>query len=378
MTRIALAVLLAASVASAQEFRPVPLEIGAPAPGFDLPGADGKNHKLSDFVDAELLLVIFNTNHCPTAQLYEDRVRRIVTEYRPKGVATVVISPSHPRAVRLDELGYTDVDDSLEAMKIRAKHRKFNYPYLFDGIPNKVSKAYGPRVTPHAFLFDKERKLRYQGRIDDGEWERFVTTHDLRNAIDALLAGREVKVAVTRPFGCSVKWPFKQAQIKGFLAKIAAETVSVNGCDGTTIEGLRRNETGKNRLIYLWSPSSELSRSQLPKIVTMNHMYRRRNIVVATIAVTTQDRKGEVLGILRENRASTRNLIFEGKSRLYETFGGDVDAKLPLTVLVSASNEILCAKAGKFDDLELKRLIVANLSPNRLERYIKRRQGRKK
>ena len=149
-----------------------------------------------------------------------------MTEYGPKGVATVVISPSYPGAVRLDELGYTDVGDSFEEMKIRAKHRKFNYPYLFDGVPNKVSKAYGPRVTPHAFLFDKERKLQYQGRIDDGEWVRFVTTHDLRNAIDAVLAGRDVEVKVTRPFGCSVKWPYKQATIGAFLKRIASEPIA--------------------------------------------------------------------------------------------------------------------------------------------------------
>ncbi|MBI4323701.1 MAG: redoxin domain-containing protein, partial [Chloroflexi bacterium] len=137
------------------------LPIGAQAPGFNLPGVDGRNHALQDFAQAKILMVVFTCVHCPTAQYYEDRLIRIVNDYRDKGVAVVAISPNDPKSVRLDELGYTDLSDSFEEMKIRANFKQFNSPFLYDGDKEEVSRAYGPVATPHVFIFDATRKLRY-------------------------------------------------------------------------------------------------------------------------------------------------------------------------------------------------------------------------
>src|SRR5262245_62120907 len=183
------------------------LKPGAKAPNFDLPGVDGKNWKLSDFDQAKTLVVIFTCNHCPTAQYYEERIKKLVADYKDKGVAFVAISPNDPGSVRPDELGYTDLSDSLEEMKIRARDRQFNFPYLLGGGKHEaVARAYGPKATPHAFIFDAERKLQYVGRIDDSEREKFVRSRDVRLALDAMLAGKEVAVKENRVFGCSVKW----------------------------------------------------------------------------------------------------------------------------------------------------------------------------
>ena len=135
------------------------LPIGAAAPDFKLPGVDGRKYSLTDFSRAKILIVVFTCNHCPTAQYYEDRLKQIVDDYKNKGVALVAINPNDPGSVRLDELGYTDLGDSFGEMKIRAKHRKFNFPYLYDGDKEEISRAYGPVATPHAFVFDKDRKL---------------------------------------------------------------------------------------------------------------------------------------------------------------------------------------------------------------------------
>src|SRR5256886_11464927 len=115
-------------------------------------------------------------------------------DYRERGVALVAIQPNNPNVVRLDEMGYTDVGDSLEEMKLRAAYRHFNFPYLYDGETQKVSRAYGPSATPHLFIFDAERKLRYQGRVDNNPREPLVTSRDARNAIDSLLAGRQIEI----------------------------------------------------------------------------------------------------------------------------------------------------------------------------------------
>src|SRR5262249_22936609 len=145
------------------------LPIGATAPDFRLPGVDGREYSLKDFADARVLVVVFTCNHCPTAQAYEDRIIRLHADYKDKGVALAAISPNDPKAVRLDELGYTDLSDSFEEMKLRAKDRKFAFPYLYDGETQKTSIAYGVLATPQVYIFDGERKLRYVGPIDNSD-----------------------------------------------------------------------------------------------------------------------------------------------------------------------------------------------------------------
>ena len=155
----------------ARDVHPPPLAIGAPAPDFTLPGIDGKTYSLASFKDHKVLVVIFTAVHCPTAEVYEARIKSLVTDYTPKDVAFVVIQPNNAKALRLDEMGYTDLGDSLEEMKIRAEHRQFNFPFLYDGETQEVAAKYGPVATPHVFVFDSERRLRYQGRVDSNPRE---------------------------------------------------------------------------------------------------------------------------------------------------------------------------------------------------------------
>jgi thiol-disulfide isomerase/thioredoxin len=204
----------AAMVTGAETKQVMPLEIGAQAPDFDLPAVDGRNYRLSDFADAKVLVIVFTANHCPTAQAYEDRIMKLVTDYKDKGVAVVAISPNDPLAVRLDELGYSDMGDSLEEMKLRAAERKFNFPYLYDGRTQSVSLKYGPVSTPHVFIFDKERKLQYTGAIDNNEDPSKVKKNAVRDAIDAILEGREVAVKKVKTFGCSIKWADKRKSVQ--------------------------------------------------------------------------------------------------------------------------------------------------------------------
>src|SRR5437762_3011539 len=176
---------------------PPTLAIGAPAPDFCLSGVDGQSHCLKDYASAKVLMIAFICNHCPTAQLYESRIKQIAEDYKERGVAVVAIEPNNPNAVRLDEMGYTDVGDSPEEMKIRADYRRFNFPYLYDGETQQISRLYGPTATPHIFIFDADRKLRYEGRVDNNPREPLVTQRDARIALDALLAGKPVLKAKT-------------------------------------------------------------------------------------------------------------------------------------------------------------------------------------
>ncbi len=173
------------------------MPLGAPAFPFSLPGADGKTWSLDDFKDRRLLVVVFTCNHCPYANAWEGRLLDIERDYGPKGVGLVVINPN-------DERQYPQ--DSMAEMVKRVQAKGYPFPYLRDE-SQAVARAYGAQVTPHVFVFDVQRKLRYQGRVDDNhENPKKVKTRDLRRALDALLAGKPVAVAETPALGCSVKW----------------------------------------------------------------------------------------------------------------------------------------------------------------------------
>src|SRR5882762_2182286 len=171
------------------------LAIGSKVPVFSLKGVDGKTYSLASFSKYKILVIVFTCNHCPTAQAYEDRIIQLTKDYSDKGVAIAAIMPNDPSSINLDELGYTDMGDSFEEMKARAAEKKYNFPYLYDGDTEEASKKYGPIATPHVFIFDKERKLRYSGRIDDVEKPtKTPRSLDARNAIEALLNNKEVPV----------------------------------------------------------------------------------------------------------------------------------------------------------------------------------------
>jgi peroxiredoxin len=172
------------------------IPLGSKAPDFDLPGVDGKHHSLASFANKPVLVVIFSCNHCPYVKAYEDRMVSIQADYMARGVQLVAINSN-------DEKAYPE--DSFPEMVHRASQKKFNFPYLRDE-PQKAVEAYGAVCTPHVFVFDNKRVLRYRGRIDDSKDPSAVTSPDLRNALDDLLKGGEVRVPDTRPFGCSIKW----------------------------------------------------------------------------------------------------------------------------------------------------------------------------
>jgi thiol-disulfide isomerase/thioredoxin len=356
-------------LAQAAEEPAVPtLAIGAKAPGFELPGVDGRIHRLSDFDASPVLVVVFTCNHCPTAQYYEERLKRIAADYRPKGVALVALSPNDPEAVRPDEMGYTDLGDSLEEMKIRSRDRGFNFPYLFAGAEHEaVSKAYGPAATPQAFVFDRERRLRYVGRVDDAERERFVRRRDLREALDALLAGREVPApAVTKSFGCSIKWSDKRDSVKEYWRRLEAEPVDLQMADAEALRQLRTNRTqeGKFRLVNFWATWCGPCLTEFPELMAMHRMYRLRDFEVVTVAANYPDEKADVLRWLQKNKAVTRNLLFAepDKYGLMEAFEPTWSGALPFTILLDPAGEAVYKKEGAIDPLDLKRTIVKTLN----------------
>jgi len=171
------------------------LKAGAIAPAFEgLRGVDGRTYGLSTFGDRAALVLIFSSNRCPTAKAYAGRMNRLQADYGGRGVQVVAINSNDPHLYP---------DESLPRMVERAREDGYTFPYLEDR-GQRVARAYGPTCTFHVFLVDRDRRIRYEGRFDDARLEERVTTPDLRHALDNVLAGREVGVPKTRPFGCSL------------------------------------------------------------------------------------------------------------------------------------------------------------------------------
>ena len=351
---------LAPELSRAAQQKVETLEIGRQAPDFNLPGVDGRNYRLADFADAKILVVVFTCNHCPTAQAYEDRIKKLTTDYRNKGVAVVAISPNDPEAVRLDEPGYSDMGDAFEDMKIRAKDKDYNFPYLYDGKTQTVTLAYGAVATPHLFIFDNQRKLRYVGRFDDSEKPKQVKSKDAINAIEAILAGRKVPVEKTMAFGCSIKWAGKRESAKAALVSWAMEEVSLTTINAKDVSELVKNDTSKLRLVNIWATWSEPSVKQIEQFVIMNRMYRRRDFELITISADSPARKEKVFSALKKQQASCRNYLFAQGDiyQLMEAMDKDMLGGVPYTLLIEPGGEIIYRRLGLIEPLELKKTIV--------------------
>jgi len=355
----------------AQPFKPNPqqvaerpvktLEIGADAPDFNLPGVDGKFYSLADFKEAKALVIVFTCNHCPTAQAYEDRVKAVEAEYRSRGVALVAISPNSPLGLLYEELGYTDLNDDYEAMQQRAKNKQFDFPYLYDGDTQETSLQYGPVATPHAFVFDAQRKLVYQGRLDAIEKPGTGNAEDLRAALDAVLSGTPVANPVTKTFGCSTKWGWKLEYKDKAEQECRQRPVTLEKLDTAGVKKLVRNEdSGKLRLINVWATWCGPCVMEFPDFIVLQRMYGARDFEFVSLSADKPDKAPKALMFLQEKFAFNKNFIFnsEDKYALIEAVDPQWEGALPYTVLVEPGGKVVWKSMGTVNFAELKRAIV--------------------
>ena len=350
------------------------LEIGAQAPDFSLKGVDGKMHSLSEY-KAKCLAIVFNCNHCPTAQAYEDRIIKMVEDYKDKDFKLIMISSADPQAVRLNEMGYTVVDDGYEAMVIRAKKKKYNFPYLYDGENQKCSMAYGPTVTPHLFVFDAERKLRYHGRIDNSELGDNITKNDGRNAIDAVLAGKEVEVPVTRAKGCSTKWAYKRDAVKAYNEAWLNKEVTLAEIDAAGIKKLIKNDSEKVKIINIWATTCGACVAEMPDLIKINRQFETRGVELITISADNIKLKKRALKVLQaENCAVTdrieKTLSKEGRTtnnfianigdqdEFFDAIDPKWNGSLPYTMVIAPGGKLIYSINDEIDVIELKTKLV--------------------
>jgi peroxiredoxin len=365
MWKFVLALFMGLGVASAAEVHPT-LALGSPAPDFALPGVDGQVHKLSDYAASPVLVIAFTCNHCPIAQMYERRIQQLENDYKSKGVAVVAIQANDPQAIRIDELDSSDVSDTLPEMKIRVQYKHLTYPYLYDGDTQQVTRAYGPQATPHVFIFDQQRHLRYEGRIDNSYRTELVKTQDARNAIDALLAHKEVAVKHTGVFGCSTKWKEKSAGRVAALEKINEQPVTVEMISKAGLAKLRTNPTHQMMLIDFWATWCGSCVVEFADLQDTLRMYGARDFSLVTVSANMPDEQPSVERLLQKKHATSRNYLFDSQdtAALQTAFDPKWDSAVPYTILLSGDGKVLYKQLGSANMLELKRIILANLPSN--------------
>ncbi len=339
----------------------ITLDIGARAPDFNLQGIDDKMYSLQDFSQYDILTIIFICNHCPSAQAYEDKIIKSVNQYQTQGVGFVAISPNSPKAISLSELGYSDLGDDFEDMKIRANDKKYNFPYLYDGDSQATSIVYGPAATPHVFIFDKDRRLRYTGRIDDTENPYIEPGQkDMINALDALLQEKPVPVEKTKTFGCSIKWAWKDEWKNKLLKDWAEAPVQLEEIGTTSLHDLIRNKGEKLLLINFWATWCGPCIIEFPEFITIDRMYRGRDFEFISVSADKLSKKEKALNFLKKNEASNRNYIFSGDNNydLIEAVNSEWQGALPYTMLIAPGGEILFKTQGTIDPVAVKKEIV--------------------
>lgn len=360
---ILFSVFLSLQLFSQTKPNPETLNPGSKAIDFNLKGTDNKMYSLSSFKNAKILVILFSAPHCPTAQAYEDRIIDLQNKYKSKGIQVVLINPNSPESVCLEERGYTDLGDTFEDMQIRAKEKKYNFPFLDDGETEETSIKYGPVATPHAFVFDENRVLRYVGRIDDSEKIGTATKHDLVNAIDAVLAGKEVEVKQTKVFGCSIKWKWKNDTRKKLDADWVKKEAPLEILSVDEMKNLLKNDSKKLRVINVWATWCGPCIAEFSELVDTYRMFMARDFEMYTISTDKPDKKENVKEFLqKKNAALSNNFIFESENKydLIENFDKDWSGEIPYTIIVEPGGKIVWRNSGGLDFFTFRKAIVEN------------------
>lgn len=356
------------------------LAIGDSAPDFALPGIDGRTYKLSDFAGPDVLMVLFTSNHCPTSHSIERRLQKLRDDLKGRSFGLVAINPNHPEGLTLNELGYGIYHDSFEDMKPYAASLGWDFPYLYDGENQLIARAYGCLATPHVFIFDQARKLRYAGRFDDSRFieDDSVKSADARNAVFALLDGKPVPVEMTKPHGCSTKWREKKERNVATEAGWAQIPVTIDRIDAAGVAALRANATAKFRLVNVWATWCAPCVEEFPDLIAIKRQFDMRENDFELITISLDAPKDEAkaqaflqkqgAGLTKRVQASvdkegrkTSHYIFTGANQdnLIAALDSEWPGPIPHTVLIAPGGRILWRHNGKIEHAAARSAVVA-------------------
>ncbi|TWU67648.1 redoxin domain-containing protein [Crateriforma conspicua] len=357
------------------------LKIGDRAPEFELPGVDGKTYTLDDFSQPDVLMVYFTGTHCPTSHGVERRLQTFLKSMQGQSFGFVAINPNHSSGLRPDEFGHTQYDETFDDSRRYAHDLGWEFPFLYDGEKQLTARAYGCLATPHVFIFDQKRTLRYNGRFDDSRFPDPATVkhHDAINAVNALLSGKPVPVEKTRPHGCSTKWRERSVHVAEEEAKWQAAEATVQEIDVDAVKTLRQNGSGKVRLFNVWATWCAPCMQEMPDLTKIARKFSRREFELITISLDTPEDKEDVVKFLGNVRAvmsdklrksveqegrTTNNYIYVGASTddLAEALDPEWPGPAPYSLLIDQDGNVIYRKVGVVDPEKLTDKILQTLT----------------
>jgi thiol-disulfide isomerase/thioredoxin len=322
-------------------------------------------------------MVVFLSNHCPYSHAAETRLIPLAKEFKAQGLDVVAINPNSPDSVRIDELGYSKYNDGYDEMKLYARDAGFPFPYLYDGDAQSAAKAYGCLATPHVFIFDQERRLQYVGRVDDSRFAdpKTVTSHDARNAIVQLLAGKTVTTPTTTVMGCSTKWNSKRGDVVQADEKWKAEPVNLALIDAEGVAKLAKNDSNRLRLINVWATWCAPCVAEFPVLVSLARRLGSRDFELVTLSMDDPKLQPQVKTFLEKQHVAIpsrlkRLLAAEGREGLNFLYSGaSTDAlvkaldpewagPLPHTIVVAPGGKVVYRHNGPVDSEQLKHKVI--------------------
>jgi hypothetical protein len=276
---------------------------------FELPGVNGQYYRNSDLKGHKLTLIIFLSNHCKVSQSFQKKIIQMNKIWIENQIKLFVFSPNYEKAILPDELAYSDYGDSFEEMKHRAYDESYNFPFIYDGKSQVVTNSLNAKITPIGYLFNKDEKLVYSGKI--GNYLRpndAIKTH-LEKNINYLLNGKEVKFNKTKVYGTAIKFQ-KDMKIAEQVAKRhSQETVNLYYADSKRINFFLNQKTNFPKLFYFWEKRSNLKtvETNLDKICKIFKKFRKRGLKVFTVCICSEEQRNATHLILRNSELSALN-----------------------------------------------------------------------
>jgi hypothetical protein len=338
-------------------------ELAESLPNFSLRGVDEKLYTNEDFVEKDLLAVIFLSNHCRVSQIFQNQLIKLSDVFKKEKVGIVAVSPNYEQAILPDELAYSDLGDSFQEMKKRADRMNYNFPYLYDGVKQDFTRKIGVKITPTVFLYNKNRKLIYVGRIGNHEASQRLDSSDLYKSIKSNLTIGGEKFKRTKVFGTSIKFIDDLDLAEQVRKRYAGETVKTSYADERKLKFYLTQLTGKPKLFYIWRATDRQTRDNLITISTLYKIFRKRGLKVITVCIAEKENNEDANELLKQAQLSSTNFIVSGSqvSPLTTIMPDDIKSVTPFYRLLGSDGKMLGGGKGEVSKDRLRLDILHSL-----------------
>ncbi len=334
-------------------------------PTFSLMGTSGQVYTQADFDDKRILALVFMSNHCKVSQLFQNHINDLSKQF-VKEATILAISPNYEQAILPDELAYSDLGDSFEEMKKRAIRMKYNFPYLYDGEKQSLTRAIGVKITPTVYLYDEKRELFYVGRIGNIDSPDKRETSELYLAIMRALEEKEVAFKRTKVFGTSIKTKEHLMLAEQVRKRYADESIKLTHADDRKLDFYLNHKTQKPKLFYVWQTTDKNVRDNLMKLSFLYKIFRKRGLRLITVCIAEKKEEKEILDQLEKAQLSSTNFLSYGHhvGPLAKIIPSELEKVTPYYRLVGTEGNMLLGKQGEISEDKLRFEILRALNEN--------------